>query len=73
MNRLTLMLVLGLAGCGESTPSTFDATVDHLDASDVSADVSADVSSQDASMDSTLGVDASLDGSLDASDSADSQ
>lgn len=65
MNRLTLMLVLGLAGCGESTPSTFDATVDHLDASDVSADVS----SQDASMDSTLGVDASLD----ASDSADSQ
>jgi hypothetical protein len=69
MNRLTLMLVLGLAGCGESTPSTFDATVDHLDASDVSADVS----SQDASMDSTLGVDASLDASLDASDSADSQ
>ena len=65
MNRLTLMLVLGLAGCGESTPSTFDATVDHLDASDVSADVSF----QDASMDSTLGVDASLD----ASDSADSQ
>lgn len=52
MNRSLFILVLCFVGCGESTPSTFDATLDHADASDAASEVFSDADAPaDASMD----------------------
>ena len=56
MNRSLFILALCFVGCGESTPSTFDATLDYADASDAASEVFSDADApadapRDASMD----------------------
>lgn len=58
MNRSLFILVLCFAGCGESKLLTFDATVDHADASDAASEVFSDADAP---------VDASVDALTDAS------
>lgn len=61
MNRSLFILVLCFAGCGESNLLTFDATVDHADASDAASEVFSDA---DAPVDAS--VEAPRDASMDA-------
>lgn len=61
MNRSLFILVLCFAGCGESKLLTFDATVDHADASGAASEVFSDA---DASVDAS--VEAPRDASMDA-------
>ena len=61
MNRSLFILVLCFAGCGESKLLTFDATVDHADASDAASEVFSDA---DAPVDTS--VEAPRDASMDA-------
>lgn len=61
MNRSLFILVLCFAGCGESKLLTFDATVDHADASDAASEVFSDA---DAPVDAS--VEAPRDASMDA-------
>lgn len=61
MNRSLFILVLCFAGCGESKLLTFDATVDHADASDAASEVFSDA---DAPVDAS--ADAPRDASMDA-------
>lgn len=70
MNRITLILVLCFAGCGESNLLTFDATVDHADASGAASEVFSDADAPvDASADAPVEAprDASMDALTDAS------
>ena len=69
MNRSLFILVLCFAGCGESKLLTFDATVDHADASDAASEVFSDAdTSVDTSVDAPVDapVEAPRDASMDA-------